>query len=108
MLLIRGNSFTVADFARMCTALSSPAHIHQQVYLLFLFAGFTGKVNLASVERLFKVSGVRDLLGSTSLSSLLFKIIGKEGTLSKTEIAEAIEKGMEDKEFIKAVGALFK
>lgn len=102
------SSFTVADFRRMVTVLNTKIHISQQVYLTFVFAGFTGQVNMASINRLFKVSGVKDLLFKQPFSSVLLRVLGKEGNLSKAEIAEAVKRGMDDQDFQKAVAVLFR
>lgn len=103
-----GATFTIADFRRMCQVLNRSGHLNQQVYMTFVFAGFSGHVSMATVDRLFKVSGVKDLLFKTSFSSVLFRVLGKEGALSKAEIAEAVRRGMEDDDFKQAVGALFR
>lgn len=102
-----GASFNSADFRRMSQVLKR-SHLNQQVYMVFVFAGFSGQVSLASVDRLFKVSGVKDLLFKTPFSSTLFRVLAKEGSLTKAEVADAIARGMQDDDFKLAVAALFR
>lgn len=78
------------------------------MYLLFVFAGFVDGVSINSIERIFRVSGVKDLLPKATLRSIILRVVKKEGLLSKKEIAEAIERGLEDKDFKQAVEVLFK
>lgn len=108
LLSLEGAAFVQEDFKRMCSAMNPASHISQQIYLLFIFAGFTGRVNLATVERLFLLSGVRDLLPKRSLRSILFEVIKKEGDLTKGEIKDIIERANESEDFKKVVAALFK
>lgn len=103
-----GSSFNSTDFRRMCQVLNRTSHLNQQVYMTFVFAGFGGQVSLASVDRLFKVSGVKDLLFKTGFSQILFRVLGKEGPLSRTEVAEAVTRAMDDEDFKLAVAALFR
>lgn len=92
----------------MSQVLNRSCHLNQQIYSVFVFAGFGGHVSMATVDRLFKVSGVKDLLSRCVFSSVLHRVLGKEGPLSKAEIASAVDKGMHDPDFAQAVAALFR
>lgn len=107
-LTIDGKKFTKADLKRMCSVLGSTTHLPQQMYLLFIFAGFGGQVNFASIERLFKISGVRDLLPKTSLRDILMRVIKTENDLTKDDIRDVLKRGENDDGFKKVVAALFR
>lgn len=102
------DDFTFEEFTRMYNSTRSSKHLSQKMYLLFVFAGFIDGASLESIERIFKLSGVKDLLPKATLRSILFRVLKKEGQLTKSDIAESIERGLEDRDFRNAVETLFK